>query len=48
MTGVVSSQKVTEEFKGPLRANRNRLTERKSIRGLDCKAYRPSRCESRI
>ena len=48
LTGVVASQNVTEAFKGPLKANRNRLKERKSKRGLDCKTYRSSRCESRI
>ena len=48
LTGVVASQNVTEAFKGSLVANRNRHTERKSKRELDCKTYRSSRCESRI
>ena len=48
LTGVVASQNVTEAFKGSLEANRNRQKERKSIRELDCKTYRSSRCESRI
>ena len=48
LTGVVASQNVTEAFKGPLTANRNRRNERKSIRGLDCKTNKSSRCESRI
>ena len=48
LTGVVASQNVTEAFKGPLMANRNRHKERKSRRGLDCKTNRSSRCESRI
>jgi sRNA-binding protein len=48
LTGVVASQNVTEAFKGSLMAYRNRHNERKSIRELDCEAYKPSRCESRI
>ena len=48
LTGVVASQRVTEAFKGPLRANRNRLIECKSRRGLDCETDKSSRCESRI
>ena len=48
LTGVVASQNVTEAFKGPLMANRNRHKERKSISGLDCKTNKSSRCESRI
>ena len=34
LTGVVASQKVTEAFKGPLKANRNRFKSAKAKGGL--------------
>ena len=43
LTGAVASQRVTEAFKGSLRANSNGLKERKGIRELDCEGYNPSK-----
>ena len=48
LTGVVASQSVTEAFKGSLTAHRNRRSERKSKRELNCETNKSSRCESRI
>ena len=47
MTGAVASQRVTEALKGPLRVEGHHPLERKGARGLDCKADRPRRGESR-
>jgi hypothetical protein len=47
LTGVVASKKVSEAFKGTLSTPGNRALECKRRRVLDCKAYKPRRCESR-
>ena len=48
LTGVVASQNVTEAFKGSLATHRNRRSERKSKRELNCETNKSSRWETRI
>ncbi len=47
LTGAVASKKVTEAPKGSLRVDGNHPWSALAVRELDCKAYRPSRDESR-
>ena len=47
LTGAVSSERVTEEFKGTLSLVGNQAHERKRIRVLNCETYQSSRYESR-
>ena len=47
LTGAVSSERLTEEFKGTLSLVGNQAHERKGRRVLNCEADRPSRDESR-
>ncbi len=48
LTGAVASSRVTEAREGPLGTVGNRPLECKSKSGLDCEAYKTSRCESRL
>ncbi len=48
MTGAVASYRVTEAREGAIGTVGNRPLECKSISGLVCEAYKPSRCESRL
>ncbi len=47
LTGAVSSQRVTEEFKGTLSLVGNQASSVKVERVLDCETYQSSRYESR-
>ncbi len=47
LTGAVSSERLTEEFKGTLSLVGNQAHERKGRRVLNCETYKSSRYESR-
>ena len=47
LTGAVSSERLTEEFKGTLSLVGNQAHERKGRRVLNCETYQSSRYESR-
>ena len=47
LTGAVSSQRVTEEFKGTLSLVGNQASSAKVERVLNCETYKSSRYESR-